>query len=484
MRRPLTVESHVLRPLSFRDPSGFVLTDGERIWRVVDSAAWDDLLCFLDSNTFRIYRKADKIVGTRVIDKTELPFLPHDLRGEQSPAELPLRLLEHERIRFPSFPYEWPPEMLHAAAELTLDLAESALGEEMVLKDATPYNILYHHWQPVFIDILSFEKRDPLDFVWPAAGQFMRTFLLPLLLNKHVGMRLNQIFIVKRDGLSPEEAEGLCGRWRRFLPPFFSLVWLPAFLSRRLIARSASLYEKKQASSPQQARFILSETLQNLRKKLESVRPTEAMRSAWVEYSRCHDEDYTTDKIRLVVNFMSFHRPREVLDAGCNTGTFSLLAARSGSRVVAIDADPAVVGVVWRRARAERLSVLPLVIDLSRPSPAIGWRNRECASFESRAHGAFDLVMMLAILHHLLVTERIPLDEIVDLAAALTSRFALLEFVPPEDPMFRRIARGREGLFTHLTTDLFERCCARRFDLIDKKRLGGTNRWLYFLRKK
>ena len=93
MRRPLTVESHVLRPLSFRDPSGFVLTDGERIWRVVDSAAWDDLLCFLASNTFRIYRKADKIVGTRVIDKTELPFLPHDLRGEQSPAELPLRLL-------------------------------------------------------------------------------------------------------------------------------------------------------------------------------------------------------------------------------------------------------------------------------------------------------------------------------------------------------------------------------------------------------
>ncbi|MER3428413.1 MAG: SAM-dependent methyltransferase [Pyrinomonas sp.] len=482
MKRSLAVESGVLRPLSFRDPSGFVLTDGERIWRAVEPAAWADLLRFLDSGTFRTYCEAGKLIGTRVIGEAEGPSLIHVLREEELPEGL--HLVEHERVRFPTFPYEWPPEMLHAAAELTLDLAESVLGEGMVLKDATPYNILYRNCQPVFIDLLSFEKRDPLDFVWRAAGQFMRTFLLPLLLNKQFGIRLDQIFISRRDGLSPEEAEALCGRWRRFLPPFFSLVWLPAFLSQRRVARSASLYEKRRASSPQQAVFILSKTLRVLRRKLDAVRPTENKRSTWFEYVRYHDGDYTADKIRLVANFISFHRPRDVLDAGCNTGTFSLLAARSGSQVIAIDSDPAVVGVVWRRARDEDRSVLPLVIDISRPSPAIGWRNRECASFESRAHGAFDLVMMLAILHHMLVTERIPLNEIVNFAAALTSRFAVLEFVPPEDPLFRQMARGREDLFVHLTRDSFERCCACRFELLDKKRLGRTDRWLYFLRKK
>jgi SAM-dependent methyltransferase len=173
-----------------------------------------------------------------------------------------------------------------------------------------------------------------------------------------------------------------------------------------------------------------------------------------------------------------------VLDVGCNTGEFSRIAAKRGARVVAIDSDAVVVGETWRRACAEGFDILPMVIDLTRPSPAIGWRNSECSSFLDRARGAFDAVLMLAVVHHMLVGERIPLDEIIDLADEMTTDILVIEFIAPDDSMFRRLARGRDHLFTDLTTELFENSCSRRFEIIRSEHLEGASRWLYLLRKK
>jgi ribosomal protein L11 methylase PrmA len=175
--------------------------------------------------------------------------------------------------------------------------------------------------------------------------------------------------------------------------------------------------------------------------------------------------------------------PRQVLDVGCNTGHFSVLAAARGARVVSIDSDAVVVGQVWRRAIANDLDILPLVVDLSRPTPAIGWRNRECSSFLERAAAGFDLVLMLAVLHHLLVSERIPLEEIIALAADLTTDYLIIEFVPPEDPMFRRIARGRDELFESFDQRAFEKMSERKFTIVQSQQLAQTGRRLYLLRK-
>jgi hypothetical protein len=174
------------------------------------------------------------------------------------------------------------------------------------------------------------------------------------------------------------------------------------------------------------------------------------------------------------------------LSAGCptaNTGLFSLIAARNGASVVALDYDPVVVGEVWRQAQAARLPVLPLVVDLTRPTPGMGWRNRECTGFLERARGHFDAVLMLAVIHHMLVTERVPLVEILDLAADLTRDIVVIEFVAPDDTMFRRLTRGREELHKDLTPAVFEAGCRRHFDIVRVQHLEGTRRWLYLLRK-
>src|SRR6185295_14461283 len=142
-------------------------------------------------------------------------------------------LLEHERVPLQSFPYEWPPEMLHAAAALTLDLVEAALTENYLLKDATPYNVLFVNWRPVFVDVLSFERRDTQDPTWLALNQFAQTFLLPLLVNHRYGLRLDQLLTTNRDGLEPSQVARFAGPLQKLSPLFLSLVSVPHWLNRQ-----------------------------------------------------------------------------------------------------------------------------------------------------------------------------------------------------------------------------------------------------------
>jgi len=173
-----------------------------------------------------------------------------------------------------------------------------------------------------------------------------------------------------------------------------------------------------------------------------------------------------------------------VLDAGANTGHFSALAAQAGAGVVAVDLDAACVGSIWRRARESKLNILPLVVNLSRPSPALGWRNAECPSFLARATGSFDGVLMLALIHHLLVTERIPLEEILRLAYELTRSLLVIELVEPEDAMFRRLTRGREQLHASLNAKTFEQACMPYFEIVRSVALPGTQRRLYCMKRR
>jgi SAM-dependent methyltransferase len=193
--------------------------------------------------------------------------------------------------------------------------------------------------------------------------------------------------------------------------------------------------------------------------------------------------EYLKAKENFVVQTLTEIKPRRVLDVGCNTGYFSALVARNGANVVAIDQDPEVVGALWRRAAAENLTILPLVVNLARPTPAVGWRNEECPSFLDRTRGVFDTVLMLAVLHHMLVVEQIPLAAILELAAELTGEYLVIEFVTPDDPMFRRLVRGRAELFAHVNRELFESTARRWFEIVRVEELL-TTRAIYLLRKR
>ncbi|HSE96917.1 MAG TPA: class I SAM-dependent methyltransferase [Blastocatellia bacterium] len=473
---------------SFRDPAGRLIDTGDRVIRTVNASFRADLEAFLSSKTCKKLTEKGSIARTTLLSPEEVDALrENEFLKEAIDVSTGGIVVEHERIPFKSFPYEWPPEMLYEAGSLTLDIAESLLKEGMGLKDATPYNVLFRGPAPVFVDLLSFERRDASDPIWLPAAQFERTFLLPLFVAKRFGLQLSQLLSTRRDGLEPEDVYKLCGPLAKLSPGLLSFVTIPTLLGRRTAKDETSLYEKRTSSNPEKARFILDLLFKRLRRALRRAKPEEGKVSVWSDYM-VSNNNYSDVQIRrkeeLVEAALNDFAPRTLLDVGCNTGHFSIVAARRGASVVAIDYDPVVVGSVWRQTRREGLDVLPLVVDLSRPSPGIGWLNRECPSFLERAGGGFDAVLMLAIIHHLLVTERIPLAEILGLVAHLTRRLAVIEFISPEDSMFRRLARGRDHLFEGLTKGSFETACQSHFEIVRSERIEQSSRWLYVLRKR
>ena len=473
---------------SFRDPAGSLFHYQGRILRIVNGIGAADLEAFLASQAGQKLMAAGTVVPTRALDPAECRELLadsgvrelYDARGGQM-------ILEHERVDFPSFPYEWTAEMLHAAALLTLDLAQALLPDGLGLKDGTPYNVLFRGPEPVFIDVLSFERRQPGDATWLPYAQFVRTFLLPLLANQAYGLGLDQTLTTRRDGLEPEEVYRWSKPSQRLRAPFFSLVSMPTWLGGRHKQDDDSIYRKKLMGDPEKARYILDHLLNGLRRTLRRLKPGEGKSSVWSDYMAANN-NYTTDhfqaKQRFVGEALAEFAARSVLDVGSNTGHFSAIAARNGAKVVALDYDPVVLGTVWRQARAEKLEILPLAVNLTRPSPGTGWRNRECSSFLDRARGKFDAVLMLAVIHHMLVTERVPLADILDLAAELTTNLLVIEFIAPDDSMFQRLTRGREELHKDLTPELFETLCVRHFEIVRQQHVEGTSRRLYLLRKK
>jgi len=474
-------------PFSFRDPGGVLVQSGDRMRRIVNAAAARDFEFFLASRLARDLKAARSLVGTSTLDSAQADEWlqsDDDLRRLCESRQGAL-ILEHERIPFPSFPYEWPAQMLHAAGALTLDLARRGLEENIGLKDATPLNVLFAGPRPVFVDVLSFERRDPRDSTWLPHAQFLRTFALPLLAWKY--LRLSPgLLITRRDGLEPEEVYGWISPFDRLRPPFLQMVSLPTWLGKRELAERTHLYERKLSGNPEKARFILAMLLDRLQRSFAKLRPPEHTASAWSGYAthNSYSDAQAETKQRFVADALSDFSPRNVLDIGCNTGQYSVIAARGGASVVAIDYDPVVVGSLWSTARSQKLDILPLVVNLGHPTPATGWRNEEFPSFLDRARGHFDAVLMLAVLHHLLVTDRVPLESVLATAAELTRDLLIIEFVGTGDPMFRKIARGRDALHADLTPSAFEAVAGVRFELVRRQPIEGSSRILYLYRKK
>jgi SAM-dependent methyltransferase len=456
--------------VSFRDPGGFVSVSKDRVIRTVLPDGLDNLNACLESCVARRFVEKGALIATH-----PLPPGPAAALGEV--------LVEHPRIPFASYPHEWPPIMLHAAAHLTLELCAALLDEGRGLKDATPANILFRGPSPVFIDVLSFENRDPLDPIWLAGAQFARTFLIPLLLYRRTGCPMHQLFLFQRDGITPAEAVRRLPGLRRRFPPDLGLVTLPAAAAR---LENDRLYRHRQTRDAGEAHFILAHHFRGLQKTLQRVAPRPAA-SVWSGYEAAcpsYSNEQQAAKRQFVERTVREIKPSRVLDVGSNNGEYSLMAAAAGAEVVSIDSDPETVAALWRAANAAGAGILPLVVDFARPTPPAGWLGREHAGFLERAEGFFDCILFLAVIHHLMVTDQIPLAQIFDAIASLTTRWALIEYVGPGDPLFHRLARGRDALYRWYSRPVFDECARRSFDIVNSIDIASSDRAIYLLRRK
>ena len=458
-------ESHSFSPLpTFRDPAGSVEIRPDGAYRSIRSPFDVEILAFLDLSI------ASELIANGCLVASEVVTRDSDTET---------LVLRHPRVSFQSYPWEWPPALWLAAAELTLNLCSDLVKEGWLLKDATPLNVLFQGMEPVFVDVLSIQRATPDLPIWMAYGQFVRTFLLPMLAHSQLGWPL-QVSLTRRDGYEPEEIFAALSWSARLRQPALSAVTLPSLLAGK--AKGNTGLATRRVKDPDLAKEIILKTLKTLLSRMRQVTPV--ARTAYAETgTHCNEDDHSR-KRAFVTDALAASKPSRVLDVGCcNTGVSSLLAADTGAEVVSIDTDPQAVDRLCAKLKGSGKNILPLCVDLAYPSPSVGWENSEAPSFLSRCCGHFDTVMMLAVIHHLLLHNQIPMDRIAALCSKLTTENLILEWIPPSSVKFRELLRGRDDIYSHITEALFREAFAKHFTVLSELTLPNEHILLHFRRR-
>lgn len=459
-----------LEPGSFRDRDSRVLLRAGEVLRGLSAEALADWERLEVSKVWQRFSADGRLVKTERLADPSAILAETDTTGQPWVA-----VLRHEPIAFLSYPYEWCFSMLKDAALLQLDLLRAALEEDMILKDATPFNVQFSGTRPVFIDIPSFTELKPGD-AWVGYRQFCEIFLYPLMLTAYKGVAFHPWLRGSLDGISPQQFRGLLG-WRDWLRKgvLVHVVFHAALGEQH---KGDDVDVRKQLK---QAGFRKEMIAINLRKlsKLIGRMQWKPKASTWSDYAGdCHYDEERRESKRAFVSKAAAARPRELVwDLGCNTGEYSRLAAEHADRVIAMDGDHLAVERLYAALKSEGdEKILPLLMDLAAPTPGLGWRGTERRALHDR--GRPDLVLALALMHHMIIACHIPLDDWIDWLASLGGDL-VLEWVGKDDPMVQKLLRNKDDRYADYTQGNLERALGRHWDIAAREDLAGGTRTLY-----
>jgi hypothetical protein len=458
----------VFEPGSFRDPESRIFYAGGDVYRALSADGLSDFEAVQASGLL----DDGRVVSTeRVEDVSALKdLLVHE----------PAAVLRHERIPFVSYPYEWTFSMLKDAALLQLDLLLEALDHDLVLKDSTPYNVQFKGARPVFVDVGSFERLREGE-PWVGYRQFCMLYLYPLLLQSAKGVPFRPWLRGAIDGITPPQMRDLMSFRDRFRRGVFTNVFLHARLEARYADRPDQV---KQEVKRVFKKELFVANVRKMRKLVERLGwdPPQGVWTAYGERNTYTDDDARRkdDFVREVAGSRDWGL---VWDIGANNGRYSRIAAEGARTVLAVDADEGPVELLYRDLRAEGdEQILTLTMNLADPSPGLGWRGLERRALAER--GNPDLVLALALIHHVAISANVPVREFIDWLASLGSAL-VIEFPTREDPMVKKLlAPKREGLHPDYELSFFERCLAEAFEVERSERLESGTRVLYHARPK
>jgi ribosomal protein L11 methylase PrmA len=451
-------------PASFRDPCGFIFQRDESTLRQVNE-------CYAaDYDQLMMGGLYDELVGAGLLLAHEELPLGHGA------TEAAYKVLRPVQLPLVSYPYEWSFSQLRDAALVTLEIQRRALAKGMTLKDASAYNIQLFRGKPLLIDTLSLERYQERH-AWGAYRQFCQHFLAPLALMSRIDVRLNQLLRIHLDGVPLDLASRLL--------PWRSKFSLSLGLHIHAHSRSQRWHSRPTpaaAKAPAVSRRNLEAIVASLEAAVTGMQWSEKG-TAWSDYYAA-GHNYGTEgmdaKAALVRELICQVKPRTVWDLGANDGRFSRIAAECGAETVAAwDMDPACVENNYRQVVAQHDTVIyPLLLDLTNPTPGVGWANRERSSFAGR--GPVDLELALGLIHHLAIANNSPLSQIAAYLASLT-KWLIVEWVPKEDSQVQKLLNSREDIFSDYSQGQFEAEFRQYFTLERKTPIAGTKRTLYLL---
>jgi hypothetical protein len=445
---------------SFRDPSGFIFNIDGVPYRQINQQYQEHYEFLMESGLYEVL-----INKGYLIPHQEVNITPVD-------SHLAYKVIQPERISYLSYPYEWCFTQLKDAALVTLEIQKCALEFGMTLKDSSAYNIQFHRGRPVLIDTLSFEiynEGEP----WVAYRQFCQHFIAPLCLMAYRDIRFNQLLRVYIDGIPLDLASSQL--------PIKPRLKFPLLLHIHLHASSQKRYSAKPVkSSRKMSKVEFLGLIDSLESAVNGLRWS-PNRTEWVDYY--DDHNYSSEgleyKNQLVVEFIETIRPQTVWDLGANTGYFSRLASDRGIPTIAFDIDQGAVEQNYLACKAKtEEDLLPLYLDLTNPSPGIGWHNRERMSFIER--GPADVVLSLALIHHLAISNNVPFQQLSSLFRELCS-WLIIEFIPKSDAQVQRLLAAREDIFPNYTVDDFENIFSMKFKIHRSETIFDSERHLYLM---
>ena len=457
---------------SFRDRKARVFYHQGSVYRALSKGALSDWDALSATHFFSCLSDAGKIIRTEEVNSIE--------SSEIQPPGQWAGVLKHERIPFISYPYEWSFGMLKDAALLQLELLLGALNEDLILKDSSAFNVQWRGTDPVFIDITSFEKLAPGE-PWTGYRQFCQLFLNPLLLQTYKDVPFQLWLRGSLDGIEPEHLERLMSVRDLLRPGVFTHIFMQARLQSRFgnSQRDVKRDLRKAGFSKQ----LIVSNVERIQKLIQRLK-WEPRKSVWADYATTNtysdqDQERKAAFVREVVHSRFWEL---ICDLGCNTGVFSRIAAENAGYVVAFDADQLAVERLYQALKAEGIkTILPLVNNLADPSPDLGWRGLERKSLANRTKP--ELVLCLALIHHLVISANIPLGEFVEWLASLGADL-VIEFITKKDTMVQTLLRNKEDIYFDYDKDYFEECLSAAFELVRHDRLDSGTRILYYAKTK
>ena len=451
---------------SFRDPSGFIFKQDGKLYRQVNQSYASEYSLLIDSGLYAKLTKAGLLISHEESDLSPI-----------EPAQA-FKVIQPEYIPFVSYPYEWSFGLLKEAALKTLSIQKRALKAGMTLKDASAYNMQFIRGRATLIDTLSFDiynEGEP----WIAYRQFCQHFLAPLALMDYTDVRLNHLMRVYIDGIPLDLASRLLPFGSRLNFGLLSHIHLHA----RLQKGSANPSKQRKINSGKMTKQGMLGLIESLEATVKILKwnPTGTEWGNYYEITNYSDTAFQ-HKQKLVSDWISREEPKLVWDLGANDGTFSRLASDKEIPTISFDIDPAAVEQNYRKAKEKKeQNIVPLLLDLTNPSPSIGWHSRERDSLIKRAPA--DLVLALAVIHHLAISNNVPLPQIADFFAD-AGKWIVIEFVPKSDSQVQKLLTSRKDIFTNYTRGLFEGAFAEKFIIHEKVAVEESERFLYLMEKK
>jgi hypothetical protein len=453
---------------SFRDPGGFIFQVDGRIFRAITHHSLEDWQCFSASPLFQELQQERLLIPTHSVD-LDSHFPRHIVDASAA-------VVEHERIPFVSYPYEWSFKMLKDAALLHLDILERCLPHDLILKDSSAFNVQFVGSKPIFIDILSFARLEPGE-LWIGYNQFCKMFLYPLMLQAYKQVPFQNWLRSELEGLDPVTFSHLMSTRDLLRPGVFTHVSLQAWMQKRMAAARYSVRRKiKTASLPKSA---IANNIRGLRRLIQRL-DVKDHDSTWVDYTQSHS--YSDVSMRQKEDFVrqaaASQRPHLAWDLGCNIGNFTRIAGEYAEYVVAMDADHLSIERLYQNLKREgSRNVLPLVMNLTNISPNQGWGNCERQSLPAR--GKPDLTLCLALVHHMAISANVPISSFIAWLAGLGTSL-VIEFVSKEDPMVKQLLLNKVDTYDDYNRPFFERCLNKSFQVQKSLELTGGTRYLYY----